>query len=146
MWITKIVDFVDGYKWVFTILSALSALVAIGTYLDSNGYNRAIAKMSSASAKAVEEATAKQIKIAHKEMQDALNKQAQIHADELARRNQDVQTKIITKEIIKYVDKIKVEPECAIVSDDAIRLLNDSINNRSPNRTESSKVTSAATE
>tara|TARA_R110002050_G_scaffold188064_6_gene322478 strand:+ start:532 stop:972 length:441 start_codon:yes stop_codon:yes gene_type:complete len=146
MWITKIVEFVNGYKWVFTILSALSALVAIGTYLDSNGYNRAIAKMSNASAKAVEQATAKQIEIAHKEMQDALNKQAKIHADELARRNQDVQTKIVTKEIIKHVDKIKIEPRCSIVSDDAIRLLNDSINNRSPDGTESSKVTSSTTE
>lgn len=130
MWLTKITNFVSGYKWVFTVLSALSALIAIATYIDTNAYNRAVNEYTAASAKAIKKATDEAITKANLEMQQALDKQAETHAAELAFSDQTKETKTTIEEIIKYVDKVEVKNECINVDADVISLLNQAVDNR----------------
>lgn len=129
--IKSVTGFFDSYKWIITIISVLSALATIFTYVDSNGYNRAVSEYEAATAKALEKNTKDLIEKAQIDMQKALNLQAVIHKDELARAEKNKKTEIVYKEIIKNVDTLPVKPECTTISDDAFLLLNESINNSS---------------
>lgn len=112
----------------FSVIGALSGLVAILNYVDSNGYNRAVQEYTEINARALKESAERLTKKAYKEMQDALAKQAKVHRNELMFISKANDTKVITKEVIKYVDKVKIVDSCSTVSDDIMQLLNKAVN------------------
>lgn len=109
------------------VIGSLSGLVALLNYVDSNGYNRAVQECTEANAKALKKATDDMTEKAYKEMQEALDKQAKVHENEIKFLENKTRTEVVTKEVIKYVDKIEIVDVCSTVNDDIMQLLNETI-------------------
>ena len=135
MWLSYLIKYKSVIGVVAGVLGGIAAIYAITDHYETKGYNRARLEIQSEANTKIAQATEEAIAQAEKEMQEALDRQANLHAQELVRAREErvVETKI--KEVIEYVDKIKIKNECRNVGTDIVSLLNDSIStaNRASN-------------
>lgn len=127
MWLSFLSSYSKIITVVATLLGAVAAFYAVTNHYETKGYQRAVAELREASNKAIKTATDKAIKEANEQIEKALDRQQKLHDSELQRvkEEREVQTEI--REVIKYVDKVEIRNECSTVSDDIIRLLNNSV-------------------
>jgi hypothetical protein len=90
------------------LLASLTAFVAYSNWLIGFGESRAIMQMQGAQ---VELANAQRKELEQK-MAEALDIQAQDHADAIDRLRNEREVVIVTKEVIEYVDKIIIDDSC----------------------------------
>ena len=109
------------------ILGALASIYAITSHFENKGYNRAIVELQSKANEKIAIATANAIEAAQKETKKALATQQNIFDNELDRVKNDKQVAIEIEEVVKYVDRIEIKNECAVLSDDIVGMLNRSI-------------------
>ncbi len=108
---------------VATLLGAVGSVIAIVKYYEAKGYNRATTEIQAAANEKIAEYTANAIVEHNEKVATALEAQRIRFEAKLvqAKNERIVETEI--KEVIKYVDKIKINPVCAVVSDDIFRML-----------------------
>ena len=118
----KIIGIVGG------LISVVVSLYGVTTYFETKGYNRAMIEFQSKASIKINKATNEAILKARKETEKAMTTQQLIFDNELriAKDSRIVETKI--QEVIKHVDRVKIKNECATVSDDIVKLLNETIN------------------
>lgn len=124
MWLYYLVKF----KWLIGGVSLAASLLAIASYYENKGYNRAVVELKSKTTEAIQKATNKAIAEAQRDMRKALKQQQRIFDAELERVKNEriVETEI--KEIYRDVDRVVIKNECTSFSDDIMQLLNNSIN------------------
>tara|TARA_R110000744_G_scaffold147612_7_gene260594 strand:+ start:6362 stop:6757 length:396 start_codon:yes stop_codon:yes gene_type:complete len=123
------ISYLIKFKWVFAVLSAVSSLYAIGSYYESKGYNRAKIEFQAKATEEIHKATKEALLKVREMTQKALDDQQVIYDSELKRVEQEQVVRIKTKKVTEYVDRIKIRNECAVISDDVISVLNESVNN-----------------
>jgi flagellar basal body P-ring protein FlgI len=109
---------------VVTILGGVGSILAVVKFYETKGYTRATTEIQAAANEEIAKATAKAIKDHKVKVTEALEDQRiRFEAKlEQAKLERIVNTEI--KEVIRYVDKIKIDPNCVTVSDDILRVLN----------------------
>lgn len=125
--------YLTKFKWVITGVAssaaAIAAILAVLSYYETKGYNRAINELAESTAQELKAATDKAILKANKDMQEALNKQQAIFDSELVRAKEEALAETKYIEVIEYVDKVEIRDVCSTVDDSIIELLNKSISN-----------------
>lgn len=122
-----LLSYLIKFKWVIGVVGAIASLVTIATYLDSNGYNRALVELQTKANEEIQKATNEAVKKANAKMQKALDKQQLVHADELARVKLEREIDVKFTKVIEYVDKIQIKNECLNVNHDVMGLLKQSV-------------------
>jgi len=113
---------------VVTVLGGIGSVLAIVKYYEAKGYNRATTEIQAAANEAIAAATLKAIELHKEKVVKALEAQKIRFEAKIVQAQQERIVEIEIQEVIKYVETIKIDPVCAIVSDDIIKLLNDSTN------------------
>lgn len=112
------------------LVAAATFIVSIHTILnhyERKGYNRAVEEIQQEANEKIAEATKQAIAGHQEKVKKALESQKVIFEAKLEQAKQDRVVETEIKEVIKYVDKIKIDPRCAVVTDDIIVLLNQTI-------------------
>ena len=107
-----------------TVLGALSSVFAIVKYYEGKGYNRAVTEIQAEANQKIAEATANAIEEHQEKVKQALEAQRIRYEAKIKQAEAERKTEEKIVKVIEYVDKIKIDPVCAIVSDDVFRLLN----------------------
>ncbi len=115
-------------KYIIIGVGILSSSYAVIDHFENKGYNRAMVELQSITNAEMQKATEKALVTAAKEIQIALDKQQLLHDDELERAEKERKVEVQIKKVIEYVDRVKIKTECITVSDDIIRLLNETVN------------------
>lgn len=115
------------YKNISIVIAALVSLTALYSWVDSQGYNRAVTELAQQSADKIAEATDKAIKDAEKEISEAQKRNRLLFDEELKRAKDERIVEVEIREVINEVEKIKYVNNCGRLNDDSIKLLNKSI-------------------
>lgn len=120
--IKAVMAFAEKYKVAIGVIASIVALlISLGQLHDwvySKGYEAAKNDIQAEINKQVELQKAQ----TEQKIKDALDKQAALHQSDIDRVRAEQQVKIETKEVVKYVERIKVVDECISLAGDTVRL------------------------
>ena len=123
MWIKGALAVLEKYKVAIGVIASIVALlISLGQLHDwvySKGYEAAKNDIQAEINKEAEKQKAE----TEQKIKAALSKQAELHQSDIDRVRSEQQVKIETKEVVKYVERIKVVDECISLASDTVRLL-----------------------
>ncbi len=125
MWIKGAVEFLEKYKVAIGVVASLVALaISLGQLHDwvySKGYEAAKNDIQAEINKEAEKQKAE----TEQKIKTAMDRQAVLHQLDIKRIQSEQQITIQTKEVVKYVERIKVVDECVSLAGDTVRLLSE---------------------
>lgn len=134
MW-TLLFKYKKAIGYVIAIISLIGVIHSILNHYEEKGYNRAVIEIQTEANIEIQKATALAVEKAEAEFRKAAEQQKINFDAELERAKNERQVETEIREVIKYVDKIKINDECKFIGSDAIKLLNEAIDsaNKSSN-------------
>lgn len=137
--LSKVLGFASiRWAWIAGSAALFASMYAVTSHYESKGYNKAVIEFKSRSNEEIQKATKKAFSEAAKKMQEALNRQRNLHEMEIKRVSDERKVIVETEKVIEYVDKIQFKDNCSTASDDVTKLLNRSVTN---SNSASSRVT-----
>ena len=116
------------------IIGIVASLFTIGigflfikNYYERVGYDRAVTEIQKEAASQIVKAVQKAIRLADERVKEAMIAQQKIFDDELERVKRERIVEVITDEIIKEVETVKIVNECNNIGLDVVWLLNESV-------------------
>jgi flavin-binding protein dodecin len=119
----------NSYKWLIAGVGLAASIFTITNYFEQKGYNRAVVELQGKANEAIKKATDKAITKAQKNLQKALDNQQDIFDSELDRVKSEKKVEVQIEKVYQDAEKIYIKTECNTISDDVIKLLNNSVNN-----------------
>lgn len=123
MWIKGALALLEKYKVAIGVIASIVALlISLGQLHDwvySKGYEAAKNDIQAEINKQAEGRKAE----TERKIKEALENQTALHELDIERVRSEQQVKTETKEVVKYVERIKVVDECVSLAGDTVRML-----------------------